>query len=253
MLSCRCVGVRFFPARFAVPRNPAAPAATAMQVSSPTARHAEFFAPELAAVERLQDRLHLAAEMRFNPHTAPFQSAQQRLGQRRAEQHIHAQFRHAPRQPFRRQRMENEFATRHFLSVPASDQKQPRRCVEHRRDAFLRDGNGDRHSSQSAIIVPRAKTGESGAGVPAKRGVPPRRNKEAWRFATTNFIREIEGLEARKKIAQAKRFGERRPGLIFKKISSPGSATEIFSHKLAPAESDGCNSLIVSPARIPKS
>jgi hypothetical protein len=65
MFSCRCFGMGFFPAGLVVPRN-APPVATT--------RHSEFIPPELAAVEGAQDRFHLAAEMRFDPHAAPFQS-----------------------------------------------------------------------------------------------------------------------------------------------------------------------------------
>ena len=90
-------------------RNAPATATSAVRMLSPTTRHAEFIPPELAAVEGAQDRLHLAAEMRFDPHAAPFQRPQQRFGERGAEQHVHAQFRHAPRQPFRRQRTKDEF------------------------------------------------------------------------------------------------------------------------------------------------
>jgi len=55
-------------------RNTPATATTTVQMLSLTTRHAEFIPPELAAVEGAQDRFHLAAEMRFDPHAAPFQS-----------------------------------------------------------------------------------------------------------------------------------------------------------------------------------
>ena len=60
--------------------NALATATSAMRMLSPTTWHAEFIPPELAAVEGAQDRLHLAAEMRFNPHAAPFQRPQQQIG-----------------------------------------------------------------------------------------------------------------------------------------------------------------------------
>ena len=138
-------------------RNAPASAAFAVQMLSPTTRHAEFIPPELAAVEGAQDRFHLAAEMRFDPHAAPFQRPQQRFGQCGAEQHIHAQFRHAARQSFRRQWAKDEFTPRHFLPAPAGDQKQPRRRVEHRRNAFLQNGNGNQHTCRSAMNVPAAR------------------------------------------------------------------------------------------------
>jgi hypothetical protein len=40
---------------------------------SPAARHAKFIPPELTTVKGAQDRLHLAAEVRFDPHAALFQ------------------------------------------------------------------------------------------------------------------------------------------------------------------------------------
>jgi hypothetical protein len=127
-------------------RNAPMAAATAAQMPSPAAGHAEFIPPELAAAEGAQHRFHLAAEMWCDAHAAPFQRPQQRFGKRGAEQHGHVQFRHAPRQSLGRERTENEFAPRHFLSAPAGDQKQPRRRVEHGRNAFLRDGYGNRHA-----------------------------------------------------------------------------------------------------------
>ena len=104
-------------------RNALAMAISAMQMLSPTTWHAKFIPPKLATVEGAQDRFHLAAEMRFDPHAAPFQSPQQRFGERGAEQHVHAQFRHAPRQAFRRQRTEDKFLSFHFLPAPAGYQK----------------------------------------------------------------------------------------------------------------------------------
>ena len=131
-----------------------APAAFAVQMLPPATRHAKFIPPELTAIEGAQDRLHLAAEMRFDPHTALFQRPQQRFGQGGAKQHVHSQFRHASRQPFQRQRTEDKFTPRHFLPAPAGDQKQPRRRVEHRRNAFLQNGNGNQHACRSAGFMP---------------------------------------------------------------------------------------------------
>ncbi len=138
-------------------RNALATATSAVRMLSLTTRHAEFIPPELAAVEGAQDRFHLAAEMRFDPHAAPFQSPQQRFGQGGAEQHVHAQFRHAPRQVFQRQWAKDEFTPRHFLPAPAGNQKQPRRRVEHRRNAFLQNGNGNQHACRSAGFMPTVK------------------------------------------------------------------------------------------------
>ena len=140
-----------------MPRNAPASATSAERMLSPTTWHAKFIPPELAAVEGVQNRLDLAAKMRFDPHAAPFQCPEQRFGQGGAEQHIHAQFRHAPRQAFRCQRAENELAPRHFLPAPAGNQKQPRRRVEHRRNAFLQNGNGNQHTCRSAMNVPAAR------------------------------------------------------------------------------------------------
>lgn len=137
-------------------RNAPASATAAVQMLSPAARHSKFITPELAAIEGAQDRLHLAAEMQFDPYAVPFQRPQQRFGQGGAEQHIHAQFRHAPRQPFRRQRTEDKFLSFHFLPASAGDQEQPRRRVEHRRNAFLQNGNGNQHARRSAMNVPAA-------------------------------------------------------------------------------------------------
>jgi len=138
-------------------RNALATATSAVRMLSPTTRHAEFIPPELAAVEGAQDRLHLAAKMRFNPHAATFQSPQQRFGQCGAEQHVHAQFRHAPRQLFRPEQTEDKFLSFHLLPAPAGYQKQPRRRIEHRRDAFLQNGNGNQHTCRSAGFMPTVK------------------------------------------------------------------------------------------------
>jgi hypothetical protein len=56
-----------------MPRNAPMTTAFAVRMLSPTTWHAEFIPPELAAVEGAQDRLHLAAEMRFDSHATPFQ------------------------------------------------------------------------------------------------------------------------------------------------------------------------------------
>ena len=140
-----------------MPRNPPMMAAFAVRMLAPAAWHAKFIPPELAAVEGAQNRFHLAAEMRFDPHAEPFQRPQQRFRERGAEQHVHAQFRHAPRQPFQRQRTQDKFAPRHFLPAPAGDQEQTRRRIEHRRNAFLRDGNGNQHACRSAGFMPIVK------------------------------------------------------------------------------------------------
>ena len=142
----------------------------AVRMLSPAARHAEFIPLEMAAVEGAQDRLHLAAEMRFDPHAAPFQSPQQLFGQCGAEQHIHAQFRYAPRQSFRRKRTKNKFAPRHFLPAPVGNQKQPRRSVEHRRNAFLQNGNGNQHTYRSAGFMPAPNWLADKSKFPLKSG-----------------------------------------------------------------------------------
>jgi len=129
-------------------RNAPATATSAERMLSPTTWHAEFMPPELTAVEGAQDRLHLAAQVRPDPYAAPFQRPQQRFGQCGAEQHVHAQFRHALCQLFWWQRTEDKFLSFHFLSASAGDQKQTHRRVEHRRNAFLQNGNSNQHTGQ---------------------------------------------------------------------------------------------------------
>ena len=155
-----------------MPRNAPASATSAERMLSPTTWHAKFIPPKLATVEGAQDRLHLAAEMRFDPHAAPFQRPQQRFGQRGAEQHVHAQFRHAPRQVFQRQWAKDEFTPRHFLPASAGDQKQPRRRVEHRRNAFLQNGNGNQHACRSAGFMPAPNWLADKSKSPLKSGEP---------------------------------------------------------------------------------
>jgi len=155
---CR-VGLCFFPAGLAVARNAPATATAAMRMLSPATRHAEFIPPEPATAEGAQDQFHLSAEMRFDPYAPPFQRLEQRFGHRGAEQHVDLQLRHTPRQFFRRQQAENEFLSFHFLPASAGHQKQSRRRVEHRRDALLRDGNGNRHVSRNAMSVPVSENG----------------------------------------------------------------------------------------------
>ena len=121
----------------------------------PAARHAEFRAIETVAAESLEQHLGFAAEMRLHPHAAPFERPVQVLGKRGTQQHIHAQPGHAPRQFLRRERKKDDFFPRHFLSVPAGDEQQARRRIEQRRNAFLRNGHGNRHAGSFAIGVPR--------------------------------------------------------------------------------------------------
>ena len=126
---------------------------------APTTRHAEFIAPELAATERVQDFLDLAAEMRSHSHAALFQFPQKRFGKRSTEEHIHMQFCDASRHRFRWRRGKDEFFPRYFLASSPGDQKQTRSSVEHRRNALLRNGYSNCHVRHKALSVPAAAVG----------------------------------------------------------------------------------------------
>jgi len=117
-----------------------------VQMCSPTTRHAELIAPELAATERAQDFLDLAAEMWSYSHTAFFQRLQQRFGKRGAEEHVHVQFGDATGHRLRCRWAEDKFFSPDFFAVLARDHQQARRRIENRRHAFLPDGNCNRHA-----------------------------------------------------------------------------------------------------------
>ena len=82
--------------------------------------------------ESAQNGLHLAAQVGAYPHSALVQFAQERFGNRSAQEHVHMQLCNASRHRFRWRRGKNEFLPRYFLASPPGDQKETRRGVEHR-------------------------------------------------------------------------------------------------------------------------
>jgi hypothetical protein len=131
----------------------------------PAARHPELGAPPVPGAKGGEQGLDLAAQMRFHTHAAAFQSQPQWFRNGRAEQHVHAEFRHAVRQRVGRQHAEEEFLSLHFpVAVPAHHQQAGGR-VKHGRDAALTIGNGNQHAGCDASFVPEGtwccKKGES--------------------------------------------------------------------------------------------
>ena len=114
----------------------------------PAARHAKFLIGEPAAAEGPKNCLHVAAEVGAHADAVLGQSALQSFGKRRAEQHLHPQFRHAAGQVLVRERAENDLPAPHLPPALSRDHQQPRRRVEHGRDAVLADGNGHSHGGR---------------------------------------------------------------------------------------------------------
>lgn len=112
---------------------------------SPAARHPELILRKLTAAVGAQDRFNLAAQMRTHADSLFSQRAMQGFGKRRAEHNVHVQLRNAPSERFGFKRTEKHFPSPRNDPTVACHDEQPRRRVEHRRHAFLPDGNGHGH------------------------------------------------------------------------------------------------------------
>ena len=142
----------------------------------PAARHPEFGPAAVSGAKGMQQGLDLAAQMGFHTHAATFQGQPQRLGNGRAEQHVHAKLCHATRQGIGRQRAQDELLSTHFAVALLPHHQQAGRGVEHRRNTVLPDRNSHGHSAalcscRASRAPPRLRWGQRMAAMPAERGL----------------------------------------------------------------------------------
>ncbi|MCU0771284.1 MAG: hypothetical protein MUE94_05880 [Verrucomicrobia bacterium] len=122
--------------------------APAGPVMAPASGHPEFLAIQLTTTRRLQNRVHRPAQVRSDADPVSFQRAMQNFGKRGTAEQIHAQFRHALRQPLGRQWMEQNLLPAYFPAAPPGNHQQPRRRIEDWRNTFLHHWDGNRHKGQ---------------------------------------------------------------------------------------------------------
>ncbi len=86
----------------------------------------------MPGMKRFEQVLDLAAEMGLDGHARAFERGAQSLGNRGAEQHLNAQFRHASRQGFSRHRGQDELLALDSPAAMAPHHQQAGGGVEHR-------------------------------------------------------------------------------------------------------------------------
>lgn len=146
-------------------------AALVVRVPAPATRHPEFVPRQTAATESTQHRVHFATEMRAHADSLFAQGVAQGLGQCGAENDIDAQLRHASRECFGVERSQDHFSPMRRYAVPPRDEEQPRRRVEHRRHAFLPDGNSHDHEPHKGRLRASAHFSPNSGGSSSQGNV----------------------------------------------------------------------------------
>jgi hypothetical protein len=105
-----------------------------------------------------QQAVDLSAEMHLDSHAVVFQGALQWFGHGGAQQDIHLQLRHTPRQRPQGKRAQKKLLPFHLLAPVTAHDQQVHGCVEHGGDAAFTNGNGNTHDDIYACRMPTRST-----------------------------------------------------------------------------------------------
>lgn len=132
---------------YMTPTQAVPPTTTTATHPAPTTRHAKLGLPEPATGKRFQYFIDIPAQVPLNPHTIRFQLPQQGFRHRSAEKHVHSQLGDFACQLASRKLAQQKLGSPDLFPAAAGNDQQTHRGIEHRRDAAVRDWQGNRHAS----------------------------------------------------------------------------------------------------------